>query len=197
MKLSEIQNIYNSLGSRQSEISAYQWLIEQKQNNDGQVNFVPNNLLLPGKIHTFRYNPKHKKVLDYYDKNPVVLYIGTIRRGKNILELGINLNFIPVPYKWYVLATVTKTYSGFFNQISNSAKPKSALKQPNIRYNYNALKSMLERFGFTFAIRTYIPSRKSNTYVINYSNWEQVALLSIDDFEKITYSELIKLYKNR
>jgi hypothetical protein len=197
MNSQQIQNIINSLGQRQAEINAYNWLTEQKDNIKSlEVVFSEGNILHPGKIHTFNYNPKYKNILDYYDRNPVVLSLGNIQRGKRILELGINLNFVPTPYKWQLLEVIRNIYSGYFTLLEKSPVQKSALHQPIIKYNYQALKSLLSNYGFSFALRAYIPSRKQNTYIINYNNWTEVALLSIEDFERITMIELLKKFKD-
>ena len=173
-----------SLGQRQSQVFAYNWLIDEKENiKSNDIVFSNENRMLPGKIHTFNYNPKFKDKLDYYDRKPVVLCLGNLVRGNNILEMGINLNFIPQPYKSYLLDTIKKTYSGYFNSFKDD---KSPLLQPNIKYNYKALKAILGKYGFNYALRTYIPSRKSDLFVVNYSKWDMVSLLSIEDFEGIT-----------
>lgn len=177
-----------SLGQRQSQTFAYNWLEEQKEDlSSNEIVFSNDNRMLPGKIHTFKYDPKYKDKLDYYDRKPVVLSLGNLVRGNNILEMGINLNFVPHPYKSFMLDTIKKTYSGYFNSFDEN---KSPLIQPNIKYNYKALKAILGKYGFSYALRTYIPSRKSDLYVVNYSKWDMISLLSIEDFEGITESGL-------
>lgn len=196
MILEEFYRIERSLGSDQMEKQAYKWWKDAKENiYDPTVVFVQDQLLQPGKIHTFNYNPKGKDTLDYYDKNPVVLSIGTIMNGKSKLELGINLNFIPVPYKLQLLDTIQRTYSGFFQRANSAKVPMFADKQPTIKYNYTTLRALLNRYKVGFALRTYIPSRKSQVYVINYNSWLNAGMLSIESFEGISYTQMIQEYK--
>ena len=196
MILEQLYEIQRNIGDRESEIQAYKWWTSAKKDTKNpDVVFVEDQLMQNGKIHTFNYNPKHKDKLDYYDKKPVVLSIGTIVNGRSRLELGINLNFIPKPWKWQLLDTVQKTYSGFFQRVNSAKVPAFANKQPMIRYNYNALRAILNTYNVGFALRTYIPSRKSKLYVINYNSWVNAGLLSIEDFEGITYNQMISQYK--
>lgn len=180
-------NTIKSLGQRDAQKFSYKWLKDEKAKAKSlDVVLSNDNTLKPGKIHVFNYNPKLKDTLDYYDKSPVVLSLGNLIVGKQILEMGINLNFLPQPYKFYFLDTLLQTYSGFLGPIRNNTTEQSALVQPIIKYKYQPIKTMLDRYGFSFALRTYIPSRKRNVYVVNYKNWENISLLSIEDFEGIT-----------
>ena len=199
MILNEIKSIRKSKGLTKAQEDAYAWYKSAKKNPyDGSVEFVNDQMLQVGKINVFKYNPKGKDKLDYYDKNPVVISLGTFRKNNRIYEMGINLNFIPAPYKWYVLDKIQNIYSGFFIRNKTGKTPIGALKQPQIKYSYNALKTLLDSFGFKFALRVYIPSRKSNVYCIDYNSWINSAFLSIDKFEGITYNQMISEFsKNK
>lgn len=193
----EANRIISSLTIREAEKQSYVWYKEARENiYSPDVVFVEDRLLQPGKINIFKYNPKYKDTLDYYDKHPVVISLGTIvKADRSKLELGINLNFIPTPYKWQLLDTIQKTYSGFFNRVKSEKSPRHADQQPRITYNYRAIRALLNRYGVGFALRTYIPSRKRDLYVVNYNNWLQAGLLSIEDFEKITYDKMVSEYR--
>ncbi len=202
MILSEINTIYKRDGLKKAEDNSYSWFTKAKKNPyDPSVSFIERQMLQVGKINQFSYNPKNRATLDYFDKKPLVISLGTFRRNKQIYELGINLNFIPAPYKWYVLEAIQKLYSGFFNRFTEESRYSlSAIKQPQIQYRYQVLKSLLRKYGFEFAIRTYIPSRKSKVYCISYNNWVDTAFLSIENFEGISYNEMIRQFnfaKNR
>ena len=193
MILSEINSLYHQNGINNMKKLSYKWYYDESKHQSNDVVYIGPSLLQPGKIHTFDYNPIHKSTLDYYDKNPVVISLGTLQRGNTLLEMGINLNFIPMPYKWYILDTIQKSYQSFFVQQQNKQLP--ADKQPLIKYNYNFIKSILRQYGVLFALRTYIPTRKRNINVISYNQWTKCAFLSIEDFEKITYEQMIDEYE--
>jgi len=196
MILKEINQEVRSKGVKIAEKEADNWLSSAKNNpRDSTVVFCENQMMQVGKINQFSYNPKGKDTLDYYDKKPLVLSLGVVHKKKMRYELGINLNFIPAPYKWFILDKVQRTYSGFFNRQKDGRASNDALKQPQIMYKYRAIKAMLSQYGFEFAIRMYIPSRKSRVYCINYNSWVNASFLKKENFSGITYSEMIKEFQ--
>jgi hypothetical protein len=196
MILQEIQNIKRKKGLKTAEKEASSWYSTAKKNPaDPTVVFCENQMMQVGKLNQFNYNPKGKDTLDYYDKKPLVLSLGIVRKKKMRYELGINLNFIPAPYKWMILDKIQQVYSGFFLRQKDGRASNNALKQPQIMYRYRAIKAMLTQYGFEFAIRMYIPSRKSKVYCINYNSWVNAAFLSIEKFEGITYNQMISEFR--
>ena len=99
--LTEIKSVENRVGLRRAQKDSFAWYRSARDDNDEMsIARAPKQkgYLEPGKIHIFTYNPKGKKVLDYYDKKPVVLSLGTVRENDgSIYDLGLNLNFIPFP----------------------------------------------------------------------------------------------------
>jgi hypothetical protein len=198
MILKEIDTIYRKKGMKQAEDDAFDWYKQaKKDSSDGSVEFVESQMLQVGKINIFKYSPKGIETLDYYDKNPVVLSLGTFKVKNRIYEMGLNLNFIPAPYKWYLLDTIQKTYSGFFQRIKNNKNLVSANNQPQVKYSYTALKSILKQFGFEYALRVYIPSRKRKVFCVSYNSWVEVAFLSVEKFEGITYNQMITEFHSK
>tara|TARA_R110000796_G_scaffold159388_10_gene276255 strand:- start:4635 stop:5243 length:609 start_codon:yes stop_codon:yes gene_type:complete len=196
MILKNIKETLKVKGPKQAEDDAHTWFSGAKKSNiDPTVVFCENRMMQVGKLNQFTYNPKGKDTLDYYDKKPLVLSLGTVRKKKMIYEMGINLNFIPTPYKWYILETIQKTYSGFFLRQQDGRASNNAYKQPQIMYRYRAIKALLSKYGFEFAIRMYIPSRKSKVYCINYNSWVNASFLSLEKFEGITYDEMIREFQ--
>jgi len=196
--LTEIKKIQNRVGLRKAKSDSYSWYTSAKKFENLSVARAPQQKghLEPGKIHIFTYNPKGKKILDYYDKKPIVISLGTIKEDNgNVYDLALNLNFIPYPYKWYILNMLTQLYGEFYKSQSTGRNAGNALLQARIKYKYNVLKILLTKYGFPFAIRKYIPSRKSRVYVCSYETWINVAFLSIENFEGIDYDEMIKKYK--
>ena len=197
--ISEIHSLYYKEGLRTARRNAKSWYTSAKDSDDDlTVVKLPEGkgYLEPGKIHIFTYNPIGKNILDYYDKKPIVISLGTIKEASgNIYDLGINLNFIPEPYKWYVLNTVREIYKDFYFGQMTGRNASNALTQNRIKYKYTILKQMLHTYGVEFAIRKYIPSRKSRVYVTSYETWLNIAFLSIENFEGITLDEMIKKYK--
>jgi len=196
--LQDIYQIESDIGLIQAEKEANSWFREaRRDDNDFSVARAPEQkgYLHAGKISIFTYNPKGKSVLDYYDKKPVVISLGQVKHKNRMYDLGINLNFIPVPYKWYILNTINKLYSGFFKQQMLGRNSGNAILQRMVHYRYAVLKQILRQYKVSHAIRLYIPSRKSRVYITSYETWSRIAFLSIENFEGITYNEMIQKYK--
>ena len=63
-------------------------------------------LKTPGfnQLNFFRYNPKTKAILPYYDTFPLVMPIDTAKGG----FLGINFHYLPIPLRMRLLETLAK-----------------------------------------------------------------------------------------
>jgi hypothetical protein len=192
--LKEIKQVERWNGLEQAKDDANSWYSNAKGDPlNPEVQFLPNNLLQLGKIHSFKYNPKGKDVLAYYDRKPVMLHLGQIKKDGKVYEFGVNLNFIPIPYKWYILDKLTKVYAAYFNTAYTNM-PEQAKKQISIPMSYNLIKALLRQYNVKFAFRMYIPSRKSDTFVMSYKNWNTIAFLDIEKFEGISYEDMIREY---
>lgn len=87
-----------------------------KENSDTRIRL--------GHLYIYRYNPKYKKELPYYDKYPIVFPIDTAKGG----FLGLNLHYLPIPLRAtlmdglyeFVIGTEDKTRVGIdYEAISN------------------------------------------------------------------------------
>ena len=146
----------------------------------------------PGKIYTFRYDPKTKDRLAYYDTNPVVICLGNVRGYPN-LNLGLNLNFLPYKIKIQLLDFIDKNLG---ETIAKYAKvnPESAIMQKQLAITYEAVKQSLKQVNGQFALRSYYVDRRSDTYVVSYENWPQATLLKIEDLEGIKLNQVYGKY---
>lgn len=55
--------------------------------------------ILPGKMFLYKYDPKHKATLPYYDIYPLIFPIGKYKDG----HLGINLHYLPPKLRAVIL----------------------------------------------------------------------------------------------
>ena len=174
------------------------WFSDHKKGNIKSFDLSAlDGYLHPGKIHSFRYNPKTKKGLAYYDKNPIVISLGTKNTKNGNIDVGVNLNFIPRKARHYILDKIQQAYSAQYDRSIRSftdhvPQPE---EQTIIKLNYDYLKAMLNSAGFGFAIRTYIPDRRSKTYVLSNELWEKAAVIDIKDFEGISEQDLLRFYR--
>ncbi len=152
----------------------------------------------PGKIYIFRYdNPKTKKTLEWWDRNPVVLSLGQ-HSGKDI---GINLNLIPHARKLQLLDKIYEQYLPKIERMIVSGKGDATSESGIIELNYDKIKPFLEKTGFASAVRTYVTGIRRNTQVVSYSKWNRVALIDLADIKGISinkvYSRIGKYINNK
>ena len=77
------------------------------------------------KLHFFRYDPKLKAVLPYYDTFPLVMPIGSAPGG----FLGINFHYLPIPLRMRLLDTLDKRgFRGNYSRLKNIREVKPTIK---------------------------------------------------------------------
>lgn len=147
----------------------------------------------PGKIYVFKYAPKYAEELPWFDKNPVVLAIEQINGN----DLGINLNLLPVPFKEKLLDELfTKMRIRVDKKQTETPKEVDALKEKPLRITYEGIKAYLEKDGYDFALRQYIPSRKRDQTVVSYSKWPEIALCDFMHFKKTNVMKVRLMFKD-
>jgi hypothetical protein len=121
-----------------------------------------------GEMYLYRYLPKHRKTLPYYDLYPMIIALDYRKDG----FFGANLHYIPPKYRVVLLKNLQNTVKTVAGRevfkikypIIAAAK-KYAYAMPCLKYyKYNQLKSMVRR----------IPSEE----------WSLASLLPIEKFEK-------------
>lgn len=143
----------------------------------------------PGKIYVFDYDPKTE--LEWYDKNPVVLAIERV--GDN--DLGINLNLLPTNVKERLLDDLYTRFEGQIDNATTGSRAYNANAQRPLRLTYEGMKSYLQNFGYDFAIRQYIPARKSRQTVVSYTAWPKMALCDFIDLNGATVQQVRALFR--
>ena len=84
-------------------------------------------LKTPGfnQLNFFRYNPKTKATLPYYDVFPLVMPIDTAPGG----FLGINFHYLPIPLRMRLLETLAKrNFDGDYSKLKNIRLIKPCVK---------------------------------------------------------------------
>ena len=127
----------------------------------------------PGKIYVFGYSPKYD--YEWWDQNPVVLALERV--GDN--DLGVNLNLLPIRLKEQLLDDL------------------NASAQRPLRITYQGMKSYLKAYGYDFAIRQYIPSRKRSQTVVSYLRWPEIALCDFIALNGKTVRQVRLLFSRR
>ena len=77
------------------------------------------------RLHFFRYDPKTKAKLPYYDLFPLVMPIDTAKGG----FLGINFHYLPIPLRMKLLETLDKRgFRGNYSKLKNIREVKPTIK---------------------------------------------------------------------
>ena len=157
---------------------AYQWFIDTlKDTRNKRVVESRDNKLKPGKIYVFRYDPKYKNFLDYYDMHPIVIALGQImtENGNGNLEVGINISWYPPKARKYIVGKIREMYKPMY-EAAIKRSPFDGQEQAFVPIDLYALKVALDKAGLSYAIRTYTPDRiKSPKAVVCYEDWEIVS----------------------
>lgn len=191
--VSEKREEFNSL--REAEESAFEEFDRGKR-SALERNIQPKKgFLEPGKIYTFRYNPLRPDNLSYYDRNPLVLIVD--RRKLNdggYIDIGVNLNFLPLQAKTYLIDRLKFAY-GLYIKGNTFLTPNNANKQGQLPINWFIAKRLLGKAG-KFALRSYYPNRRSNTYAFSYEKWVDLMYLNVEDIEGANLNQIYKIYRN-
>lgn len=121
----------------------------------------------PGKLYAYIYDAKHKDTLAYWDKYPLVIYLGL---GKHNLMYGLNLHYIPPKARQQFLEELLKQYAST-PTITNSTK---------LKIDWTKVKGFA---GADQMIKAYIPGNIKGPLVeIKPSDWANVTLLPLQQF---------------
>lgn len=199
-RIAELSKEYG--GKIKASIAAMDWYesgIRSKTQNEAKIT---RTRFQPGKIYVFKYFPKYEKELPWFDQNPVVLAIEQINNN----DFGINLNLLPVPYKERLLdelftrmrIKVDVQETDVISEILGIETPSNidAIKEKPLRITYEGIKAYLEKDGYDFALRQYIPSRKRDQAVVSYSKWPEIALCDFMDFKNTNVMKLRLMFKD-
>lgn len=154
--------------------NAYEWL-QEKIKDEKQKEVQPHNdpYLHPGKIYVFKYEPKYADRYAYYDKYPVVFALGKVKGLEGMNNVGINISWYPPKARKFIIETIQKMYKSQYDA-AKSKNPKKAVDQKPIEIDLYAMKTALDQFGFSFAIRQYIPGKmKSPKVCICYEHFDK------------------------
>ena len=129
--------------------------------------------VLFGKLQMFRYDPKLKAKLPYYDTFPLILPIEQYSDG----FLGINLHYLPIPLRIRLL-----------DRLIDFTNTKDLNKRTKIQTSYNRLKRVRL---IKPTLKRYLNSRvKSDFRIIDAEEWTIATLLPVAKFKKASTNEV-------
>lgn len=121
----------------------------------------------PGKLYAYIYDAKHKETLPYWDKYPLIIYLGL---GKHNLMYGLNLHYIPPKARQQFLEELLKQYAST-PTITNSTK---------LKIDWSKVKGFQ---GADQMIKAYIPANIKGTLIeIKPQDWANVVMMPLQQF---------------
>lgn len=139
-----------------------------------------------GRMYFYRYDPKWKKELPYYDTFPLIFCVKNIRGG----FYGINFHYLPPLAR-------AKLMDALYSITSDERMDKKT----KLRISYEILKSTSKFKEFVPCFKRYLYSHlKSNLVEIYSDEWEVALFLPVAKFEKASkskvYSDSRKIIRN-
>ena len=178
----EIKRLSSEAGSKaRARADAEKWFSEGRKNRAIRDVAKSRERFSIGKIYSFEYTPITEN-LPWYDRNPVVLALNSPNKN----DLGVNINLLPIKFREEMLDKV-HTAAVF-------GASGDAIRESSLRITYDGMKMFLERYGFGFAVRQYIPSRKRKQTVVSYQSWPKIALCDFAALEGASYADIVRLH---
>ena len=183
----DIRELSRDAGGRgRAKTAAESWFEDSKKSiREGAVQSTARRFR-PGQVYVFRYDDP--KYATEWDRNPCVLALDPA--GNN--DCGINLNLLPPNVKEELLDVVYERFQGYLK----SQEGKPAKNQAPLSLSYEGAKGFLGEFGFDFAIRQYIPSRKTKQAVVGYEHWSRIALIDFLQLEGMGVGKIRAMFRN-
>ena len=121
--------IRQAAGDRDLSINWYKKKVADLSNRISAARRMRDNKLKKAptfnKLHFFRYDPKLKATLPYYDTFPLVMPIQSAPGG----FLGINFHYLPIPLRMRLLETLDKRgFRGNYSKLKNIREVKPTIK---------------------------------------------------------------------
>lgn len=149
-----------------------------------------------GKVYSFGYfNPKYKKVLQFYNIFPISLCIGwTDTKAGTRNPLCVNLTFIPPAIRVKILDKIIQTFNSPLTA-NRMIVIKGKRTTKIVPLWYPVLKKILKKSGFEFAIRSYIVSRiKTKPLIVTYDDWWKTCVFTTKYVKKMNIRVIYYLY---
>jgi hypothetical protein len=158
----------------------YKWFL--KKLKDDKAKDVAQNkdpFFQPGKVYIFKYKPFYKEKYSFWDEHPVVVSLGKMPSKQGYMNVGLNLSWFPPSARKYFMDEIKKVYKAQMQE-SIKKKPGDAIEQKGLPIDLYALKMRLDQFGFSWAIRNYLPSQiMSPSVVMSFEHWDKCSKFDV------------------
>lgn len=132
----------------------------------------------PGHMYLYRYDPKFKKELPYYDSFPLVFPIDTVKGG----FIGLNMHYLPLRQRAVLMDSL---YDLVTDQRYDSGT--------RIRLSYKVLSGASKFKGFKPTIKKYLGTQVRSRFLkIEPVEWDIALFLPLQKFTKASAAQVYK-----
>jgi hypothetical protein len=129
-----------------------------------------------GKMYTYAYDAKHKDTLPYFDRFPLIFYVGPAPKG----FYGINLHYLSPDYRAIL-----------FDALLDLATNKKYSSSNKLTLTYKLLVSTQSLSFFKPCFKQYLHTQlQSDVVEIPYHEWETALFLPTADFQGATNTQV-------
>jgi hypothetical protein len=137
--------------------------------------------VMPGRLYTFFYDPKHKDKLPYFDRFPCVFVIEKYSDG----FLALNLHFLNYNERAILLDALYE----YETKTKDSSKKRLAV-------NYSIISAFSKSRYAKHCIKRYLTSHlRSKLLKIEHDYWPIVAMLPIHQFDGKDFKNMSQVWK--
>lgn len=183
----EIEN-HKFLKSSNPGARAVEWYKKEVKVNP--TLFFKANLLRQGFLYIFNYDtPKYKDILDFFDTQPLVISLGSVKTSLGFRDIGLNMHLLPPRIRRIVMYKVFELYRNLYKE------QLFKKKQDIIMVKWKDLALPLFKYGIAFCIRMYIPELRKNVIEFPHEQWASAIYIPSKALSKITQVELEKKWR--
>ena len=150
------------------------------------------NMPMIGRMYLFRYDPKTKNKLPYYDKYPLVIPIGSGNKTGGQASsggsfLGLNLHYLPPVLR-----------AKLMDALYNVASSKTFDEKTKLKISYDILNQASRYRFFKPCVKRYLISHvQSKFFYIEPTEWDMALFLPLDRFVGASRNVVYKDSRNR
>jgi hypothetical protein len=132
----------------------------------------------PGYMYSFKYDPKLKKTLPYYDSFPLVFPVQEYSDG----FLGINFHYLPLPLR-----------AKLMDALYTVSSDRRYDEETKILVSYDILKSASKFRAFKPTVKKYLYQHVKTPFLeITSTEWDIALFLPMESFKKASAQEVWK-----
>lgn len=138
-------------------------------------------IVKPGQMYMYRYDPKYKDTLPYYDRFPLIFPF----RVKSDRFWGINLHYLPLPLRAKLMDSL--------HDITNNNRYDDSTK---LKISYQILNSSSKMRYFKPCVKQYLFTHTRSKFMyIRPEEWDISIFLPLENFAKKTKSQVWSITK--